>query len=71
MLVDQVIARGGRTSIPRAKERFGEAWVETRQNDQGKAEVRLKKLDELRAVLEEPGQFLLVPSQEIDRKSVV
>jgi hypothetical protein len=65
MLVDQVIARGGRTSIPRAKERFGEAWVETRQNDQGKAEVRLKKLDEVRAVLEEPGQFLLVPSQEI------
>lgn len=65
LAVDQVIARGGRSSLPRAKGRFGADWVETRTNEQGKVEVRLKKLAELRKVLEAPGEFLLIPATEI------
>jgi hypothetical protein len=65
LLVDTVIARGGRRSLSQSKARFGEAFVQTRTNDGGKLEVRLKRLDEIRAVLEEPGRFLLIPAEEI------
>jgi len=63
--VDTVIARGGRRSLAASKERFGEDFVETRTGADGKVEVRLKRLDEIRAVLEEPGRFLLIPAEEI------
>ncbi len=68
MLVDTVIARGGRRSLPASKARFGEAFVETRTGAEGKQEVRLKRLDEIRAVLEEPGRFLLIAAEEISDK---
>jgi hypothetical protein len=45
-------------------ERFGEAWVE-RRGAGGTAEVRLQPLDEFRALVEERGRFLLIPSEEI------
>lgn len=45
-------------------ERFGEDWVETREAG-GKREVRLKRHDEYAPLLEEPGRFLLLPSEEI------
>ena len=51
--------------------RFGEAWVERRtakEKDKDKAQVRLKPLREFRSLLEEPGKFLLVPSEEITHK---
>src|SRR5690606_24632135 len=52
-------------SLAASKERFGEDFVETRTGADGKVEVRLKRLDEIRAVLEEPGRFLLIPAEEI------
>lgn len=40
--------------------RFGDDWVELRDG-----EVRLKTLEEYRALFEEPDRFLIVPSEEI------
>lgn len=62
--------------------RFGEPWVERRtakvavkpKDAKGKeelverAQVRLKPLREFRSLLEEPGKFLLIPSEEITHK---
>jgi hypothetical protein len=44
--------------------RFGTRWVETREKD-GKKQVRLKPLSEFRSLLEVPGEFLLIPAEEI------
>ena len=48
-------------------DRFGEAWVERRDNN-GKTEIRLKPLDEFRSLLEEPGRFLMIQGEEITKK---
>lgn len=51
-------------SIEKAKARFGEGWIETKE-EKGKTFVRLKTLQEVREKLEQPGKFLLVQSEEI------
>ncbi len=48
--------------------RFGDEWVQTRENDKGQTEVRLKPLSELRCLFEQPGRFLLIQSEEITDK---
>jgi len=65
MKVDDVVRRGGRAALARYRERFGEEWVETRDGADGKLEVRLRPLDEFRGLVEEPGSFLMVQSEEI------
>ena len=50
-------------------ERFGEPWVEQRDGKDG-LEVRLKMLSEFRTKVEEPGRFLMIPSEEITGRSV-
>lgn len=62
-----VVQLGGGGVLDRYIARFGPAWVEQRETA-GKAEVRLKPLAEYRALLEEPGRFLLIPSAEITSK---
>ncbi|MCS6863599.1 MAG: hypothetical protein RMJ56_14140 [Gemmataceae bacterium] len=44
--------------------RFGERWVEFRQQN-GQSQVRLKPLAEFRPLVDEPGRFLLIPGEEI------
>src|SRR5262245_9714293 len=44
--------------------RFGESWVERRQ-EKDKAQVRLKPLVEFRSLLDEAGKFLMIPGEEI------
>jgi hypothetical protein len=44
--------------------RFGPDWVEQRETS-GKTSIRLKPLAEYRSLLEEPGRFLMIPSEEI------
>jgi hypothetical protein len=44
--------------------RFGHDWVELREAD-GKRSVRLKPLTEYQALLNEPGKFIMIPSEEI------
>ncbi len=46
------------------RERFGDAWVE-RAELRGQPVVRLKTLADFRPKFEEPGRFLLIPSEEI------
>lgn len=53
-------------AIPKYREQFG-AWVEERQTE-NRPEVRLKPLDEFKALLDEPGRFLLIQSEEITDK---
>jgi len=55
---------GGDAVLAKYQERFGEEWVEERDQD-GAREVRLKTLPEYRSLFEEPGQFLLIQSEEI------
>jgi len=65
MDVNTIIKRGGRKWLGRYKQRFGDDWVTMRTNDKGKAQVRLKRLDEFRPLLEKPGEFLLIQAEEV------
>jgi hypothetical protein len=56
--------RGGGNVLARYRERFGSSWVQERQTE-GRAEVRLKPLNEFRALFEEAQKFLLIASEEI------
>jgi hypothetical protein len=56
--------RGGGEVLQKYLARFGPDWVEQRSAD-GKTEVRLKPLAEYRTLFEEPGKFLMIPSEEI------
>ncbi|MFQ3593404.1 MAG: hypothetical protein SNJ82_09505, partial [Gemmataceae bacterium] len=53
------------TALEKYLKRFGPSWVESRKNVLGITEVRLKPLAEFRSLLEQPGQFLLIPAEEI------
>ncbi len=55
---------GGGKVLEKYLARFGPRWVEQREIT-GRNEVRLKPLDEYRGRFEEPGKFLLIPSEEI------
>lgn len=63
-LMGEVIQRGGGVALEKYLRRFGPDWVEQREVA-GRREVRLKPLGEYRSLLEEPGRFLLIPSEEI------
>lgn len=54
----------GKTTLEKYRARFGDEWVTTRQME-GQNEVRLKKLEEYRGLLEKPEQFLLIPAEEV------
>ena len=57
-------AAGGPDILAKYKGRFGEEWVEEREEGDTH-EVRLRTFLEYRSLFEEPGQFLLIPSEEI------
>ncbi len=44
---------------------FGKDWVELQYDEAGAVTMRLKTIDELRAHFEKPGEFILVPSEEM------
>ncbi|HAB15339.1 MAG TPA: hypothetical protein DCE44_02700, partial [Verrucomicrobiales bacterium] len=56
--------RAGGKSLAKYLQRFGRDWVEQRQR-KGTNEVSLKPPAEFRTQLEQPGQFLLIPAEEI------
>jgi hypothetical protein len=62
--VDALAKRGAIGGLERYRERFGDEWVETREKD-GKRQVRLKTLPQLRGKFEEPGRFQLLQGEEI------
>ena len=60
----KMVQRGGGEVLAKYVQRFGDDWVEQREQN-GKKEVRLKPLSEYRELLEESGRFLMIPSEEI------
>jgi hypothetical protein len=54
----------GPKALRKLKSKSPDGWVETRTVD-GKSEVRLKTLAEVRPRLEEPGRFVLLQGEEI------
>lgn len=58
--------RAGVDAVARYRQRFGPQWVQSRGlAADGSEEIRLKTLDEVRAVVDEPQRFLMIPSVEL------
>ena len=62
-------SKTGAVALDKYLQRFGKEWVVVRGEGEGK-EVRLRTLPEIKSKLEEPGRFLLIPSEEITDKNV-
>jgi hypothetical protein len=70
MKAADIAKRGGDEVLKKYRDRYGSKWVETRGSEgDGTLEVRLKPLDEFRALVEERGKFLLIPAEEISDKA--
>lgn len=54
----------GRDAISKVEARFGKDWLRRETRD-GKEGVFLKTLEECRAALQKPGEFYLLPAEEI------
>lgn len=63
--LSEVRRRGGEQVFPAYQRRFGGGWVETRTGPKSEVEVRLKPLSEFRALVEQRGEFLMIPGEEI------
>ena len=65
---EQWVTESQKNHFPEALEknrrRFGADWLQ-RRDRQGTNQYRLKTLAEFRGLLEEPGRFLMIPSEEI------
>ena len=59
-----ILLQNGEIALAKYIEAFGEDWVQTSFVDDTQL-VRLKTLAEFRPRFEEPGRFLLIPSEEI------
>jgi predicted metal-dependent phosphoesterase TrpH len=63
---DEILAKGYKDALEKYRARFGDEWVETRGTPgTPDYEVRLKPLDEFRKLVEKPGEFLMIQSEEI------
>lgn len=70
MSMKAVVKRSDEGILQRYRDRFGDAWVETRGDPDGDDfEVRLKPLNEFRCLLEERGKFILIQAEEISDRS--
>jgi hypothetical protein len=54
----------GLDAVTKAEKRFGNDWLKRETRD-GKEGIVLKTLDECRALLEKPGEFYLLPAEEM------
>ena len=59
--------KAGEAALAKYVARFGEDWVERREME-GARQVRLKMLSEFRPLVEEPGRFLMIQSEELTAK---
>jgi hypothetical protein len=53
-----------RDAFEKYNDRFPSTWIETRPQDD-KLLVRVKPIDEYRCIVEQPGQFIMIPTEEI------
>lgn len=66
MSVKEIDRRSQQQAIPALREKFGDQWIELRGDAQaGTAEIRLRKLEEIRPRFEAPDEFLLIQAEEI------
>lgn len=64
--LSEVHQRGGVALFPAYQKRFGGGWVETRGGPGLETlEIRLKPLSEFRALVEQRGEFLMIPGEEV------
>lgn len=63
-----LVKKAGGPVVEKYLTRFGPDWVEFRGAG-AQREVRLKPLDEFRALVEERGKFILIPAEEISDKA--
>jgi hypothetical protein len=70
MPVANIVKRADDQALPKYLKRFGKDWVQTRGTE-GEADyaVRLKPLDEFRALIEQRDQFIMIPAEEISDRS--
>jgi predicted metal-dependent phosphoesterase TrpH len=67
---DEILAKGYMEALEKYRARFGDDWVETRGTPgTPDYEVRLRPLDEFRKLVEKPGEFLMIQSEEISDKA--
>ena len=66
-----IVKRGGTNALAKYRKRFGNNWVETRgePTDAGFA-VRLKPLNEFRALVEKRNEFIMIQAEEISDRSM-
>jgi hypothetical protein len=57
--------KGGQKAFDKLSSRFPQNWVETRTNQVGVQEIRLKMFDEIAAKVATDGKFLLIQGEEI------
>jgi hypothetical protein len=69
MPLDKIVSRSDEGILERYLARFGDAWVETREQPGSGLEVRLKPLSEYRHLMEERGRFILIPAEEISDRA--
>lgn len=65
--VDQIRKRQraiGRGALEKCAARFGEEWI-VRETREGVEQIRLRTLEECRELLEVPGEFYLLPAEEV------
>lgn len=66
MPLAKIESRAGIEAFPKYQARFGDDWVQTRLSTKsGELEVRLRPLEEVRALVERAGEFLMISSEEI------
>jgi hypothetical protein len=66
MKLEEILRRGDQDTLRKYRNRFGGGWVETRGvSESPEVEVRLKPLNEFRALIEERGKFILIQGEEI------
>jgi hypothetical protein len=67
---DDAVKRGGKDALAKYRARFGGGWVETR-GEPGTSgfEIRLKPLNEFRALVEERGRFIMIQGEEISDRA--
>jgi hypothetical protein len=67
---EEIVRRGGADALAKYRRRFGGGWVETRgEEGSPEFEVRLKPLDEFRALVEERGRFIMIQGEEISDRA--
>lgn len=70
MHYNAIVKRSDAGILDRYKERFANAWVETRgESDTPGFAIRLKPLDQFRNLVEERDQFIMIPAEEISDRA--